>query len=1206
MQATINPADFGGPSRATPKQREASGKADVAEAEGNVAPEVVRANIRQSSGSAASSEAEADRKRALTPLEVEKLQQDVIKLQLDNAEAIRLAKEGPRKTLAERKEEQVLYANMTAARNAINFLMRNFNSQLSGQGIIKSTLEYFPSSKKKAINTKSDGLSGLGLSLFRVPGTGTETDADAKRFVKANQPSTWDNDYEFLGKLYNLIGRIDARVAQAGLAPLEWEKPKDVVAQQFFALPEEDRAAIGMPAAAPAATTTQAAAAPVAAAAEQADTTTALPDNAAFAQAIPMSAASSDANKKSMPIPPEMQAKMQAWLAEHPRGTVGLKEYANIRRALDAEFGFRPDLPYEDDPRTIEYLKQYNDPKQPINVTIPPVTVDDTRNAIERAAGTAVMSPLGTAIATGASTAGMNVMDALLPEMAQLREMNPKSAMIGDIVGSIGGNVALRRAGNFGLSKLLDRAPELEKYFTEGGRIADYSRDFAGDMTGDVIQGITYGGAVEGDAGTGAASAVGGNLLGRGFGGAGNFILGGSSRSPVAQKLMDDYGIEDLTIGQQYGGFPKSIEDAATSIPGIGDIINARRGESILDLNRAAFREVGGGPVGYGDEGVQALTTRSGQAYDKALGGKTFDLSDPEYVQAMADALANRAKLTEAFGKDFDVAIKNSITDTPIGRSLVVPGEDYKEAQRAISGYKGAKARTGFEQDYRDTLGGVSDALREMVERQDPTLVPLLRDADKMYRGKKILESAVEKAETDPTGLGAGIFSPGNLTQAVRQSGRRYPGDVPLRSLSRLAQNVIPSDVPDSGTARRAALAGLGTVGLGGLVGGGLGYEPESGDFTEDALYGAGYTMAPLAAIAALGSRPGQKALSKFLFDRPEFMKSAATLADITGKYKYVPDRLVAPALMPVLMPEGRDDPVVASRADIAVAAQKAAETAAAQAAAEKAATAETAPATKEVPLKGTVTDPRTGRLMELRGNRLFYTDTNEPADIDLDPLLSRSNPAGMYRGGSVQAFKLGGNKGETKPASYAGNVGRSILEGLTFNNAGELEAAARAYLLRQGKYRDLKTDVEKDYSGFKDKNPGTALAGELGGAIVPGVAGAFLPGGQGATLSTIGRIGRAMAEPVSVATRRLLPNAGVRLQRALPYLDEGLTGIVQSIGSANTYADAPRQIAEDAPYNIAGSLGVRGVNVGIKKGVNKIRTRKKATGGLAVKRKKK
>jgi hypothetical protein len=53
---------------------------------------------------------------------------------------------------------------------------------------------------------------------------------------------------------------------------------------------------------------------------------------------------------------------------------------------------------------------------------------------------------------------------------------------------------------------------------------------------------------------------------------------------------------------------------------------------------------------------------------------------------------------------------------------------------------------------------------------------------------------------------------------------------------------------------------------------------------------------------------------------------------------------------------------------------------------------------------------------MELRGDRLFYVDTGEPADIDLDPLLDRSDPArGMYRGGSVQAFNKGGNKGTPK-----------------------------------------------------------------------------------------------------------------------------------------------------------------------------------------------
>jgi hypothetical protein len=262
-------------------------------------------------------------------------------------------------------------------------------------------------------------------------------------------------------------------------------------------------------------------------------------------------------------------------------------------------------------------------------------------------------------------------------------------------------------------------------------------------------------------------------------------------------------------------------------------------------------------------------------------------------------------------------------------------------------------------------------------------------------------------------------------------------------------------------------------------------------------------------------------------------------------------------------------------------------------AAADEAAMQEGMAPEEQVPEMGTVM-MNDREVQEGADGRMYYVDDNT---------LAEGISLGMYRGGHVQAFNKGGNKGKTVPASYAGNVGRSILEGLTFNNAGELEAAYRAYLRGQGNYRDLKTGIENDYSGFKAKNPGTALAANLGGAIVPGVVGAFVPGGQGVALSTLGRVGRAMAEPVTVATRRLLPNAGARLQRALPYLDEGLTGIVQSIGSANTMADAPRQIVEDAPYNIAGSLGVRGVNVGIKKGVDKFRARKKATGGLAVKK---
>jgi hypothetical protein len=971
-----------------------------------------RTDIKQGEASAASSEAEAARKRALTPLEAEKMREDIRKLQLENDAAERAAREGPKKTVEQQTAETRILGDMNTAVDTINLLTKQFNANLAGQGLVKSTLEYFPTQAKGAINATAAGLADVSLALFKIPGMGSQSDADANRFVSANQPSTTDFDLTFLGKTYNLRRRIDAKARSMGFPPIRWVEPVEVAARQYLALPESERSKLGLrevgtfkdvpddylidQTAAATQGGTAAATQDGAAAATQADASTALPSNAAFAQPIGMEAAAFGADKTSIPIPPEMQAEMNEWFAENPRGTVGLKSYSNFRRALDAKYGFVSGKAYEDDPGTVEFLKQYNDPNSPVNVAIPPVNMEDERNLLERAAGTALMSPAGTALATGASSASLNAMDALFPGMADLRELNPNAATIGDIMGSVTGSSALAKLGKMGGSKLLSQAPELAKYVTSSGKGATFARN----LLSDIAQGTAYGAAVEGDPTGGAISAVAGNVLGKTLGNAGDFILRGADRAPTAQKLMDRYGIEGLTVGQQLGGVPKSIEDAITSLPVLGDIVNQRRLEGLLDFNKAAFREVGGQPMGYGEGAAEALKAARIKAYDNAVAGKEFDLNDPIFTQDMVDALAARSKLTGKFADDFDVAVKNSLAETPIGSSTTdtMTGPQYQQAQRSLSGYRSETKKPGFEQDYRDALGGVSGALREMVERQDPTLVPLLRDADIMYRGEKILESAVEKAKMDPTGLGADVFTPGNLVQAVSTNTRKFAGTPPLKQLGRYAQNVLPSKVPDSGTARRAALTGLGTLGLGGIAGGGVGgvagYDKETGFSPEDVGYGAATTLTPLAILSLLGSRRGQQGLSKMLFDRPAVGGKIADLAE-----KYSPQRVLAPGLIPTLVPEAREEPVLASPEEVAAAQAAAAQAAAAQAA-----------ETEVVPLKGTITDPRTGRQMELRGDRLFYVDTGEPADIDTSPLLDRSDPAlGMYRGGRVQAFKTGG-----------------------------------------------------------------------------------------------------------------------------------------------------------------------------------------------------
>lgn len=173
-------------------------------------------------------------------------------------------------------------------------------------------------------------------------------------------------------------------------------------------------------------------------------------------------------------------------------------------------------------------------------------------------------------------------------------------------------------------------------------------------------------------------------------------------------------------------------------------------------------------------------------------------------------------------------------------------------------------------------------------------------------------------------------------------------------------------------------------------------------------------------------------------------------------------------------------------------------------------------------------------------------------------------------------------------------NGTRSFVEGLTFNNAAELEAALRAAAAQRNLslddflklYRSNKQGIDESYNRWAEANPGLSMAGEFAGALAPGIIGAFVPGGQGATAAAAGRgagilprVARAMAEPFTMAAERYAP--GLMAKRgaplALALADELGTGVVQSVGNADTLADAPSMIMRDLPENLAFSLAVRG-----------------------------
>ena len=176
--------------------------------------------------------------------------------------------------------------------------------------------------------------------------------------------------------------------------------------------------------------------------------------------------------------------------------------------------------------------------------------------------------------------------------------------------------------------------------------------------------------------------------------------------------------------------------------------------------------------------------------------------------------------------------------------------------------------------------------------------------------------------------------------------------------------------------------------------------------------------------------------------------------------------------------------------------------------------------------------------------------------------------------------------------AGYGGNLLRSGLEGLTFNTSDEVEAFLRSR--GGGDYRTIKGDINKDYKRWQDENPLTSFGTETAGMVIPGLVGALVPGGQGATVTTVGRLGRLMAEPVTVATRRCLPGAlerGGRLVQGgvrggLAILDELLTGAVQSAGQADRPEDIMPKVDEALMGNFEGALGVRALNKMGKKAI--------------------
>lgn len=485
------------------------------------------------------------------------------------------------------------------------------------------------------------------------------------------------------------------------------------------------------------------------------------------------------------------------------------------------------------------------------------VTREVPLSLLEKAAG----STLGSGVAHYANMAGAGIPAALAGERGKgaldaMEEANPNAAMTGKIFGGITGALGAEAA-------LAARAPvALAKYMP---RVADTAfgatLGFNEAEEGQGLQGAALGGA----------AALGGGYLGeklmRGVGKAAQGV------TDPAVRYLRDANIP-LTTGQTLGGVAKGIEDRATSVPFVGDIINRRRMEGLDAFNNKAFQDAGR-TIGYtpetiGKTGVDDLMNATGRAYDDATAGVSVP-NDQQFFDDLVTVQQQKMALPDELYPRFDRLMENHTN--PIDLTGVMTGEQF---QRAMRGLKTARGKAGtvageFEQPYRDAVSSGMDAFEGLMTRGGgDDVVRGLSDADTAYRNTKILEDATQRAKGGSQSGETYTFTPSQLQMSVQKSQRRYPSDTPLENLADMGQQVLPSQIPDSGTAGRAfqmaAPAALG-AGVGGYA-----------DGAEGAMTGTGLGLGATLALLAGGSRVSQKALTAALADRPEAILRAGEL----------------------------------------------------------------------------------------------------------------------------------------------------------------------------------------------------------------------------------------------------------------------------------------------------------------------------------------
>jgi hypothetical protein len=750
-------------------------------------------------------------------------------------------------------------ANMEAATQQLLRVGDLYRSNYQGGGVLDSIYESFPifNPENSQFNSAAAGLSEAAFASLRVPGVGSQSDAELRQFLRANQPQAQDFDTTIEERLDTVQTRLNAQREALGLPPVDWRNRDPINPPGSESIDRTERRAI----------------------------TPTGRQQQTFS-----------GGETRLEVDPVLRSVSRRLGAMVARGESdeAIQEYLQRAGVNPAETNIQTILEYRRTPEFQEWRRQNPNKAYPIGESF--YTRPVAQSIPQEWWSWASQSPVGAFGANAGNAVTANYLDEIVGAtggnaeqaragLAGLRESSPIASLAGDITGQAIASTGIGRLGGFaagGAARALPGFMARVNGVMTPGRAA---------MATDAIYGAASGAGNDGN----VVSGVVGNVVG---GRAGDAVRVGTGRviggaRDLATQTLAERGIP-MTIGQiagqsgTAGRIVRGLEQRLSGMPVVGDMIGNQYRRGIESGVQAAHQEALG-PIGgaaaraaTGEEAMDATLGQINTAFREATRGvnlrrdRAFSLQFNSAVRAgRRDAIPpDQRQILEAANAQINELFENG---NMAGENLQAALQIIGEARAAVAGQPMSRASIS-------SLRQTEQALVRLARRQAPEVMPALNQARAAYRRAMVLRDATRSA----AGQEQGMFTPLQLQRADVNNTASYGGrnassttQRPFYDLTNAERQILPNRIPDSGTAGRVF------AGQAALVGGGAGAGAgtDALGLTQDGAQ----TGAVLAgALAAPYTNTGQRMIQGALVSRPQPFRALGRAIEDDPWVRYV------------------------------------------------------------------------------------------------------------------------------------------------------------------------------------------------------------------------------------------------------------------------------------------------------------------------------